>query len=278
MPDSPTDRMLRVAPPVGLTACYLRRDGFVLELLHFGGTGAAALPPRERAMNEPGLTHLSVSVDDVAATCARVAEFGGQVLDDTDIGGGVFVRDPDGQLVELLHMGTGPASRPEPDGARARGSGGGRHRGQPRDRAPDRHRPRRRGLSRRVVRSRSLRARVDGRCRRSASTVRALVVAVDLVERHAAAHIAQRAVDEFGRIDILVNNAGGNVPRKLLALTADDWQAGFEQNFFSAVRLTQACLPDHAGGGLGSHHQRRVDVRARARSRTSARTPRPRRR
>jgi len=105
VPDSPTDRMLRVAPPVGLTACYLRRDGFVLELLHFGGTGAAALPRRERVMNEPGLTHLSVSVDDIAATCARVTEFGGQVLDDTDIGGGVFVRDPDGQLVELLHMG-----------------------------------------------------------------------------------------------------------------------------------------------------------------------------
>ncbi len=81
--------------------------------------------------------------------------------------------------------------------------------------------------------------------------VRALVVAVDLVERHAAAHIAQRAVDEFGRIDILVNNAGGNVPRKLLALTADDWQAGFEQNFFSAVRLTQACLPVMQAAGWG---------------------------
>jgi NAD(P)-dependent dehydrogenase (short-subunit alcohol dehydrogenase family) len=29
----------------------------------------------------------------------------------------------------------------------------------------------------------------------------------------------------------------------LLALTIDDWQQGFEQNFFSAVRLALACVP-----------------------------------
>jgi catechol 2,3-dioxygenase-like lactoylglutathione lyase family enzyme len=104
VPDSPTDRMLRLTPPVALSACYLRRDGFVLELLYFAGSGAAALPFRERVMNEPGLTHLSVSVDDIDETCRRVTQYGGQVLDDTNIGGGVFVRDPDGQLVELLPL------------------------------------------------------------------------------------------------------------------------------------------------------------------------------
>ena len=35
--DEPSDRLLRLKPPIGMTACYLRRDGFVLELLHFGG-------------------------------------------------------------------------------------------------------------------------------------------------------------------------------------------------------------------------------------------------
>jgi len=35
---------------------------------------------------------------------ARVAELGGEVLTDTDIGNGVFVRDPEGQLVELLPL------------------------------------------------------------------------------------------------------------------------------------------------------------------------------
>jgi catechol 2,3-dioxygenase-like lactoylglutathione lyase family enzyme len=108
-PDSPSDALLRLEPPIGLTACYLRRDGLVLELLHFAGDGARTDPAvqranRDRVMNEPGLTHISVSVDDIPATCARIAEHGGEVLTDTDIGMGIFVRDPDGQLIELLPM------------------------------------------------------------------------------------------------------------------------------------------------------------------------------
>jgi lactoylglutathione lyase len=103
-PDSPSDQLLRLTPPIGMTACYLRRDGLVLELLHFAGTGARPGPARERAMNEVGLTHLSVSVDDIDATCRQVQAFGGEVLEDTNIGYGVFVRDPDGQLIELLPM------------------------------------------------------------------------------------------------------------------------------------------------------------------------------
>ena len=43
-PDSPSDRLLRLTPPVDMTACYLRMDGFVLELLHFAGSGAAPSP------------------------------------------------------------------------------------------------------------------------------------------------------------------------------------------------------------------------------------------
>ena len=55
-------------------------------------------------MNEPGLTHISLSVDDLDATLARVPEFGGEVVAGSNIGAGVFIRDPDGQLVELLPM------------------------------------------------------------------------------------------------------------------------------------------------------------------------------
>jgi predicted enzyme related to lactoylglutathione lyase len=55
-------------------------------------------------MNEPGLTHISLSVDDVDDVCARVPEFGGDVIGSSNIGTAVFVRDPDGQLVELLPM------------------------------------------------------------------------------------------------------------------------------------------------------------------------------
>ena len=104
LPDEGSAKLLRLSPPLGMTASYLRRDGLVLELLYFAGSGAAPLPYRERVMNDPGLTHISISVDDVDATCAQVVEYGGTVLDDTNIGAGVFVRDPDGQLIELLTM------------------------------------------------------------------------------------------------------------------------------------------------------------------------------
>ncbi len=101
-PDDPSAKLLRMEPPIGMTACYLRRDGLVLELLHYARAGTKAHPPR--VMNEPGLTHVSLSVDDIAAVCRRIPEYGGEVLADTDIGFGVFVRDPDGQLIELLPM------------------------------------------------------------------------------------------------------------------------------------------------------------------------------
>jgi catechol 2,3-dioxygenase-like lactoylglutathione lyase family enzyme len=102
-PDDPSSRLLRLPAPLGMTACYLERDGFVLELLHFAGDGAVPLPRRDRPVNELGLTHISVSCD-VADVCARIAEFGGEVLRETDIELAVFVRDPDGQLIELLPM------------------------------------------------------------------------------------------------------------------------------------------------------------------------------
>ena len=102
VPDEPSDRLLRLKPPIDMTACYLRVDGFVLELLHYGGEGAAPLPYRERVMNEPGLTHVSVSVDDIDETCRLAVAHGGSVLDDTNIDGAVMIRDPEGQLVELL--------------------------------------------------------------------------------------------------------------------------------------------------------------------------------
>jgi catechol 2,3-dioxygenase-like lactoylglutathione lyase family enzyme len=102
-PDELSAKLLGLDAPLGMTACYLRRDGLVLELLHFAADGQTQAP-KLRTMNEPGLTHISVSVDDIPATCAAVTEHGGEVLTDTDIDVGIFVRDPDGQLIELLPM------------------------------------------------------------------------------------------------------------------------------------------------------------------------------
>ena len=100
-PDEATAKLSCLSPPLGVTASYLVLDGFVLELMHYSVPGAAA-PFRPRTMNEPGLTHLSISVDDVRATAERAVEYGGSVIEESDIGLALFIRDPDGQLLELL--------------------------------------------------------------------------------------------------------------------------------------------------------------------------------
>jgi predicted enzyme related to lactoylglutathione lyase len=101
-PDEASSPLLMIEPPVGGTAVYLRLDGLLLELLYFDRPGN---PPRaERVMNEPGMTHISLCVDDLAQALERVTEFGGQVLEQTNIGLAVMVRDPDGQLIELIPM------------------------------------------------------------------------------------------------------------------------------------------------------------------------------
>jgi catechol 2,3-dioxygenase-like lactoylglutathione lyase family enzyme len=100
-PDDPSAKLLRLEAPLGMTALYLERGGFILELLHF--SGHPARPYQPRVMNDPGLTHLSLSCD-LERVVPLVGELGGEVLADTDIGFGVFVRDPDGQLLELLPL------------------------------------------------------------------------------------------------------------------------------------------------------------------------------
>jgi lactoylglutathione lyase len=110
LPDEASAKLLGLEPPLGSSASYLILDGFVLELMHFAADGAQ-VPYRRRVMNEPGLTHLSVSVDDVHATAQRAVDYGGEIVAGTDVGVAIFIRDPDGQLLELLTSGY-PGSRP----------------------------------------------------------------------------------------------------------------------------------------------------------------------
>ncbi len=107
IPDEPMHRLVRVTPPVGLRVAYLTNGPFVLELLAYAHHPS---PPVERAMTDTGLTHLSIGVDDVAAAKAVVVEHGGEVLDDTDLRRVVLVRDPDGQLIELLDVAFRPVT------------------------------------------------------------------------------------------------------------------------------------------------------------------------
>jgi lactoylglutathione lyase len=100
-PDEATAKLTCLTPPLGINNSYLTLDGLVIELMHYTAPGAGA-PFRSRTMNEPGLTHLSISVDDVRAAAEKVVEYGGQIIEESDIGMALFVRDPDGQLLELL--------------------------------------------------------------------------------------------------------------------------------------------------------------------------------
>src|SRR5690242_18188554 len=63
VPDEGAGPLLSVEPPVGLTAVYLVRGPFTLELLHFDRPGNEAAV--DRPFTQPGLTHLSFSVDDL---------------------------------------------------------------------------------------------------------------------------------------------------------------------------------------------------------------------
>lgn len=99
-PDEATGALLSVEPPVNLTAVYLSRGSFVLELLHFDRPGNPPAP--FHPFNQPGLTHISLSVEDMDGAVALVPERGGEVV--TNVMGAVVVRDPDGQVIELLPM------------------------------------------------------------------------------------------------------------------------------------------------------------------------------
>lgn len=96
-----TPKLLRLEAPLRMDAVYLHLDGLVLELLAFDRTTAKV----DRVMNEPGLTHLSLFVDDLAPVLENVPKFGGRVREDTNLGVAVFVEDPDGQAIELLGPG-----------------------------------------------------------------------------------------------------------------------------------------------------------------------------
>ena len=112
-PDEATAKLSCLEPPLGMTASYLTLDGFVLELMHYAAAGAAA-PHRARTMNEPGLTHLSISIDDVRGTAEKAVEYGATIVEESDLGHALFIRDPDGQLLELLPVAYREKLTPKP--------------------------------------------------------------------------------------------------------------------------------------------------------------------
>ena len=98
--DGGTAQLLQLKGPIGVRATYLVRDGFVLELLDYSKRDVHA--GSQRAMDQAGLTHMSLSVSDLAVVLPMVEEFGGSVIEETVTEQFAMIRDPDGQLIELL--------------------------------------------------------------------------------------------------------------------------------------------------------------------------------
>jgi catechol 2,3-dioxygenase-like lactoylglutathione lyase family enzyme len=95
---------------VRFRAIYLEREGVVVELLAYQAPEAVggAAP---RPMNQLGITHFSLQVDDLDAFLAGVPAAGGRVLEETRIEvpraktRAIFVTDPDGTRIELVERG-----------------------------------------------------------------------------------------------------------------------------------------------------------------------------
>jgi NAD(P)-dependent dehydrogenase (short-subunit alcohol dehydrogenase family) len=70
-----------------------------------------------------------------------------------------------------------------------------------------------------------------------------LTVALDITDPEAAIAAAKAAVDRFGRIDVLVNNAGNFFAGYFEEISAKQFRAQMETNFFGPLNVTRAILP-----------------------------------
>lgn len=108
VPDELSSKTMMLEPPVGLIATYLWHPDLTLNLMYFGAVGAQERY-RQRVLNEAGITHLALSVDDLDAVLNDVPNYGGTVLRESmgppsDWGTAVWICDPEGQLIELVTM------------------------------------------------------------------------------------------------------------------------------------------------------------------------------
>ncbi len=100
LPSAHIDALMRLEPKGDIHAVYLMLGGVTLELMKFDPPGAA--DAARRVYNQTGLTHLAIAVEDPQASAARCEALGGSIV--SMIGAAATVRDPDGQLVELVRL------------------------------------------------------------------------------------------------------------------------------------------------------------------------------
>lgn len=96
---------------VQVTSQFIRQGAVTIELLKFATPGAEVVGRRPVART--GLTHLSIRVDDVHGTAARLVELGGSIVPGTltemPFGDStlsfIYLTDPDDTRVELMDLG-----------------------------------------------------------------------------------------------------------------------------------------------------------------------------
>jgi catechol 2,3-dioxygenase-like lactoylglutathione lyase family enzyme len=89
----------------------MARDGITIELLGFEHPRVVG-DGRRRPMNQLGLTHLSLTVDDIDAVAGQIEALGGHVVRATRTILGapaarlefVYCTDPDGVRIELMDL------------------------------------------------------------------------------------------------------------------------------------------------------------------------------
>ncbi|MBP1325987.1 catechol 2,3-dioxygenase-like lactoylglutathione lyase family enzyme [Leucobacter exalbidus] len=108
------EQIPEVDAPCSLTATFIERDGMRFELLDYLKPGVIGAPPTRR--NQVGLTHISFFADDIDAAAQALTEFGGTIIENTRVGAEdptlaqyIFLADPDGNRVELMHIPAGTA-------------------------------------------------------------------------------------------------------------------------------------------------------------------------
>jgi len=84
----------------------------------------------------------------------------------------------------------------------------------------------------------------------SARGARAIPIACEVGDAAQIEACVKRTVDELGTVDILVNNAQSVPLGKLLDVTDDAFDAGWQTGPLATLRFMRACHPHLKGGGL----------------------------
>jgi catechol 2,3-dioxygenase-like lactoylglutathione lyase family enzyme len=96
--------VLTELPGIKSRVGFFRQDGLRIELIGYDRPGVVGTAER-LPMNQVGMTHLSLVVDDIDAVTKRIVTFGGRVYPETQVatpkGQLLFCTDPDGVRVEL---------------------------------------------------------------------------------------------------------------------------------------------------------------------------------